>query len=198
MTHDRFVPPEIIRRKISLEEVCTDWSEYRHQTDSGLADEICQRHLGRAPEPEELAQLQQQFLQGLEGATRAGQRIGEVRGASAFLRSDLLRGEWKIAIATGGWSASAVLKLRSAGFVSNDLPMATADDAVDRIEILRAAIRRAEQVYGAPFHRIVYVGDNLWDLRAARKLGLGFVGIACGETARCLQRELNACRCSSE
>jgi phosphoglycolate phosphatase-like HAD superfamily hydrolase len=30
---------------------------------------------------------------------------------------------------------------------------------------------------GGPIPRAVYVGDGLWDLRAARELGIGFVGV---------------------
>lgn len=168
---------------LEIQGINTDWLNYQYQTDSGLAIEICERHLGRLPEPNEVAQLRQRFLERLESAAGAGQRIVETPGANAFLHSALLREQWHVAIATGGWKASACFKLRSAGLLADSFPMATADDAVDRIDILRMAIQRAEEMDGRQARTIVYVGDNLWDFRAATRLGLGFIGIASGDIA---------------
>src|SRR5690349_21329755 len=68
------------------------------------------------------------------------------------------------------------------------LQRATSDDHPSREEIVRRAIARAEAGNG-PFESIVSVGDGIWDVRTARALGIGFVGIGRGERAERLGRE---------
>jgi phosphoglycolate phosphatase-like HAD superfamily hydrolase len=41
----------------------------------------------------------------------------------------------------------------------------------------------------ATFDEVVYVGDQPWDLRAARELGIAFLGIGRDSRARRLERE---------
>ena len=44
--------------------------------------------------------------------------------------------------------------------------------------ILRRALRRAAAQHGTRFDQIVSVGDAVWDVQAAARLGWSFVGIA--------------------
>ena len=55
--------------------------------------------------------------------------------------------------------------------------MLGADDAHPREEIVRIAATRALPGAGMEFERGVYVGDGVWDVRAAARLGIGFLGI---------------------
>src|SRR5262245_51073031 len=83
--------------------VSTNWLEYAYQTDSGLAVEVCRKHLGREPGEADTARLQARFVELLRAAFGPGGRpLREVPGAGAFLRH--LRGHprWRVAIATGG------------------------------------------------------------------------------------------------
>ena len=67
--------------------------------------------------------------------------------------------------------------------------MATSDDALDRAEVIQVAADRAKEHYGQrEWTSIVYVGDGIWDLRAAKNLGCGFIGIASGNKADVLMR----------
>jgi phosphoglycolate phosphatase-like HAD superfamily hydrolase len=76
------------------------------------------------------------------------------------------------------------LKLQAAGQSLSGFPMATSDDAFDRAEVIQVAADRAKERYGQrEWSSIVYVGDGVWDLRAAKSLGIGFVGIASGGKA---------------
>jgi phosphoglycolate phosphatase-like HAD superfamily hydrolase len=88
---------------------------------------------------------------------------------------------------------SARYKLASAGLVVDSFPWATADDALDRANILRAAIERARQKYEEAFEKVVYVGDGVWDVRAAKALGIGFLGLAADTKARRLLEEGALC-----
>jgi phosphoglycolate phosphatase-like HAD superfamily hydrolase len=167
----------------------TDWLEYEHQTDSGLCAEIVRKHLGRHPSEEETARARNRLLELLQDAVRRDpEAIVAMPGARRLLEHLLRDGRWSLAIATGSWLCSARFKLAQAGIAADGIPLATSDDAPDRAEIVRTAVRRAAagptpRRSGA-YEKIVYVGDGIWDLRAARRVGIGFVGVAAGGSQR--------------
>lgn len=157
----------------------TDWRDYTHVTDSGITREVVARHLSREPSTEELGRVIQRFVDLLtEEFGRNARAFAPLPGAREALEA--LPGEmgWQIAIATGGWRASAELKLTCAGLLQDGLLMGTADDAITREAIVRAAIEGARRRCDvASFSRIVSIGDGLWDVRTAASLGLPFIGI---------------------
>lgn len=166
-----------------------DWSDTPHVTDSAIARYLWARHRARAAEPHDLAEIQQRFLAILRAEhTRAPERFVAIAGAAALF-PNLRRAGWHVALATGGWLASATVKLRAAGLVATEFPMACADDAESREDIVRLAWHKAEAQAGIAFHRVVSVGDAPWDVRTARSLGLPFVGIATGVRADRLRTE---------
>jgi phosphoglycolate phosphatase-like HAD superfamily hydrolase len=72
--------------------------------------------------------------------------------------------------------------------------MASADDAYDRVEILQTAIQRAGRHYGQDaFEKVVYIGDGVWDVRAAKALRIGFLGLAASNKAGRLVEEGASC-----
>ena len=82
-------------------------------------------------------------------------------------------------IATGGWRRAATAKLTAAGIDAAALPMACANDALSREEIVTTARRRAEDAHGIEaFERVVYVGDGVWDVRTCAALEMPLVGMA--------------------
>ena len=109
-------------------------------------------------------------------------RFAPIAGAVGVLQ-DLSAAGWMSALATGGWGASARLKLAAAGVDTSGLPLICADDALTREELLRLAVARATERHGGGFDRVVSVGDALWDVRAAAVVGWQFVGVARGVQA---------------
>ncbi len=174
----------------SIDDVSTDWAAYPHTTDSAITSHIFRERFGRAPEEAELLKLKSHFVRLLEGQRAAEPSLfAEVVGASAMLRRLSREPAWRAAIATGGWRVSAALKLKAARVEPDDYPAAFADDGISREEILRAALERAQTFYRrSRFDRVVSVGDGLWDVRAARNLGLPFLGVGCGEREERLRR----------
>jgi phosphoglycolate phosphatase-like HAD superfamily hydrolase len=79
-----------------------------------------------------------------------------------------------IAIATGDWKESSILKLSAAGIPFQDIPMTTSSEHYGRADIIASAVQKA----GGVLRDSVYVGDGHWDLLAARTLGIPFIG--CG------------------
>jgi len=178
---------EAIRLEWGINGVSMDWGAYEHSTDNAIATEISRVHRGRDATEGELSTLRDRFA-GLvreQAATAPAlfERVGGVREMLAALPGH----GWHRAIATGGWTPSAKLKLAQAAVPFHGIPAAFACDARPREEIIRIATERAERDAAKRFERVVYVGDGVWDARAARRLGIGFVGIAAGERAERLR-----------
>ena len=166
----------------SLAEVCgfddvnTDWSRYKHTTDSGIFHEIHEVRIGRPPSPLEISQFRQHFV-GLLARVSSEAAFIAITGAPLLLSHLADSAEHRIALATGAWRDSARLKMASAGLCYDDYPAASSDDAFDRESIIRLSMRRAAERYGE-CSSTVYVGDGVWDARACRNAGVPFIGIA--------------------
>lgn len=168
-----------VTAELQIDLSATGWPGFTSVTDSGIVRELYERHLGRLPSVDEVARLRGRFIGFLEeAAAQMPEAFGPIPGAAAAL--DRLRRDagWVVAIATGCWQVSAELKLRRAGILRDALPGAFAEDAVIREDIVRTAVDRAKLTYGrSGFDRIVSIGDGPWDVTAARRLGLHFVGV---------------------
>jgi phosphoglycolate phosphatase-like HAD superfamily hydrolase len=173
----------------ALAEACTipnineNWDEYEHVTDSGITAQIFREHFAAEQAQDQLRAFQSHFMALLrEQAAAAPEGFGEIPGAAAALRRLVGEDGWGVAVATGCWRDSALLKLGVAGINVEGLPAAFAEDGPSREGILRAAVARASAHYGArDFGKVVSVGDGLWDVRAARNLRMAFVGVGAGE-----------------
>jgi len=157
-----------------------NWSRYECVTDPGITTQILAEHFGKAPDAAQLAAVHDQFVELLKDRlVSSPESFGELPGATESLYR--LRNEhgWAIAIASGTWRAAGRIKLQSAGISPEGFPSVFADDSISREGIIELAITRALERYKQPdFGRIVVMGDGVWDVRAAWKLGLPFVGVA--------------------
>jgi phosphoglycolate phosphatase-like HAD superfamily hydrolase len=161
---------------LGLDAGAHDWSSAPHVTDAGLLRWLADRHRGRPPSSGEADAVQRRFLELLRAALVATpDRFRPVPGAPTVLGAVRAAG-WEVALATGGWEASARLKLAAIGLDPSTLVLASASDAESRAEILHLAVHRATGGGEEPA-RVVSVGDGVWDVRAAVALGWPFVGI---------------------
>ena len=146
----------------------------RRITDRGVAEELLERRLNRPIVAEDLRPLHTRFLTLLHAALPAPSDALQVPGTAAIL--DRLRGDGQaVAIATGGWDASARLKLARAGIDFDGIALTACDESPDRESIMTRAVVGAGGI--ARHGRVVYVGDGPWDVTATRALALPFVGI---------------------
>lgn len=147
-----------------------DWSRYRHVTDRGIAEQaVTDLGLDRS----RLAEFRANFVNlttqhSFEQIQGAADLFAELRGQRAH-----------VAIATGGFEATARHKLRTAGIVVDGVPLVGSDHESTREGILRAAIA---QLHGA--EPVVYIGDAEWDWKTTRTLGIGFVCVTAEEPCR--------------
>jgi hypothetical protein len=97
----------------------------------------------------------------------------EIPGARDFLSSLRNAPDRACAYATGCWSSSALMKLRSAGFPVQGMPISSADDSCERRAIMQNALRQLRD----RFESVTYYGDGVWDREAALSLGWRFVPV---------------------
>jgi phosphoglycolate phosphatase-like HAD superfamily hydrolase len=166
-----------------------EWSEFRHVTDVGIASELCERHLHRQLTSVDVEALSFRLATLLKVAlVDKNPRAYQIPGSGEILSILGKSFDFAVALATGGLRVSAELKLRSANLLNPFIPLASSDDAVSREEIIRIAARRAAEKHATQFAKFTYVGDGVWDAKAARDLGWRFIGIGSGEQADSLRQ----------
>jgi phosphoglycolate phosphatase-like HAD superfamily hydrolase len=161
--------------------ISADWGHYTHVTDFGIFEEIYQLRRGFLPTCEEIDCFKDRFFDLLFENTSKYGGIKPIKGASVVLNYLLNSHDYALAYASGAWKVSALLKLRSAGLPVDNIPRAFSDDDHSREGICKVVLARAEEYYRCQFQQVVYVGDGVWDIRCARNLGYGFIGISNGE-----------------
>jgi phosphoglycolate phosphatase-like HAD superfamily hydrolase len=180
---------DALRDVFGFEGVSEDWAGYRHVTDAGILAELFALLYDRAPLPGEIARVQARFVALLSARVAAARGIRPVRGAADLLARLFVLPEYAVAYASGGWSAAARFKLRSAGLPTEGVPCAFSDDEVSREGPCRLAHTRAEAQHGQVLAPVIYVGDGVWDVRASRNLGYGFIGVGSAVVAEKLRAE---------
>jgi phosphoglycolate phosphatase-like HAD superfamily hydrolase len=162
------------------------WERAPQLTDAGIAEWLWHRYRNRSPTAEEIEAFVTAYARSLAREQElAPNRFRATRNALPLLELLPTTG-WDIAIATGGWRRTALLKLAAAGLPSERL-LACSDDSQNRVEVFELARRRAETIRGAAYTRIVLVGDASWDVQVALHRHWAFVGIGCGERAERLR-----------
>ncbi len=152
-----------------------DLGDYSRVTDTGILEQIAADN-GIRFDAGMLTEVRQVFLERMrEHIDRTGP-FEAVPGAVDFLGRLRASPLVSVAIATGGWRATARLKLDSAGLAVGHLPLASSDDATARADIMRIAL---DSLDGA-FETITYVGDGAWDRSASAELGWHFQPVGAG------------------
>jgi phosphoglycolate phosphatase-like HAD superfamily hydrolase len=155
------------------------WQPYAHVTDSGILDEILVQH--RFPEPLEVlrAAVKSRFVALVRDHLEShAQTVREIRGAAALLQELRARPDVRLAIATGGWAETALMKLAAIGVSVDGVGFASSSDAHARTKIMELAAERA--LRGAVPATRTYLGDGAWDQRASAEVGYRFIAIGRG------------------
>lgn len=147
----------------------TGLQDYEHVTDTGillqtLADNAIEWSI------DIVEAVKQTFFARLQDHVSASGAFKEIPGAAALLEQLRASGDFGVAIATGGWRGSAMIKLDAAGINIDQVPLATSDDAFDRAEIMQHALKSL----GPSCSAVTYFGDGAWDREACKRLGWQF------------------------
>lgn len=160
---DTFFAPFI--RRYGLDGLSRDWDSYAIRNDENIVAEILARHGLPASDHQPVVADYLSLL----AAVNAPVEIAGVRTLLAGLQGLAL------GIATANFRAAARIRLEQAGlwnFVSAHA--FGADGGGHKTEVLARAIAST----GLPRTRIVYVGDNLNDVRAGLDNGVHFIGFS--------------------
>ncbi|MBT8084616.1 MAG: HAD hydrolase-like protein [Woeseia sp.] len=142
-------------------------AEYEHVSDSGILQQVL---IDNSINVDVFDEIRERFLLSLESHVAEHGPFREIAGARDALDRLRRSKQHAVALATGCWRRSAELKLRTAGFSFDDMPLATADDAMERTNIMRHALGSLRGC----FDSITYFGDGIWDQEACRDLGWHF------------------------
>lgn len=174
----------------AITNINTDWASYPHTTDSGIMAQVFQEKFGRDPRETELGKFKNSFVNLLDEQYKSNSSgFDEIAGAAIALDRLKQEPDWAVAVATGCWRASALLKLSAAKIDIDGIPAAYAEDGLSREAILESAVSQSLETYAqTSFEKIVSIGDGLWDVRTARRLGFDFLGVGSGQAAAMLHR----------
>ncbi len=149
-----------------------DLSAYDNVTDSGILAQLIDDN-GFSSKDEVAESIQAIFVESLRKHIQTVGPFPAIEGAIQMVDKVRHSANTRIAIATGGWRRSALLKLESTGFNIDGIPVATCDNSPSRIEIMRTALSRI----GNDFESVTYFGDAEWDRQACQNLGWNFVAV---------------------
>lgn len=182
---------QAVKESLNVTKVDTNWERYHNATDPAIAAEIIEEKIGRLATVEDLDSIRKSFVNMVQAkASKEPRHFREIAGAKAMLTELVSFPNVAIAIATGTWKEIALLKLNTASLVLPEVVIATASDAFSREEIMRIAEKRTVGKFkNASLDSIVYVGDAVWDVRAALKIGYQFIGVGTGKRAAKLRDE---------
>jgi len=145
---------------------------YDNVTDRGIVEELMTDN-GLTPDTDVVGSIRDQFVSELGNHIEVSGPFAEVHGAAEFLERLSIDAGTRVAIATGCWRDSAMLKLESSGIDISSIPIATCDDSASRVEIMQIALARL----GGDFDSVTYFGDAQWDVEACRTLGWNFIAV---------------------
>ena len=85
-----------------FDDIDTDWSHYRHTTDSGIFHDVYSSRTGRLPTDQDVSRFRQHFVQ-LLAATSSQSPFAPVAGAYRLLTRLAQAGSYRVSLATGSW-----------------------------------------------------------------------------------------------
>ena len=161
-----------VRAVISNANLRDSLYHYDHISDSGILTEIF-ADSGLEFDSNLAGAVTRHFVASLEFWINDNGAFAETPGAADALRKLKDSESHAVGIATGCWRESAELKLRTAGMLDPEIPLATSSDAPERTAIMQHALDRL----GSGFDSVTYYGDGAWDEAASRALGWRFVAV---------------------
>jgi phosphoglycolate phosphatase-like HAD superfamily hydrolase len=147
-------------------------NDYDHVTDNGIITQVMEDN-ALPLDQNAIDSIRSRFVAGLTEHIETDGPFPMIPGAAQFVDKLRTSIEHDVAIATGGWRLSALLKLETSGLDVEGIPIFSCDDAPSRTEIMRIALSKL----GNEYESVTYFGDAEWDRRACEALGWGFVPV---------------------
>jgi phosphoglycolate phosphatase-like HAD superfamily hydrolase len=163
-------------------DINTDLTTYEHVTDTGITQECIYRQFQRNASLSEQLAIEESFLT-LFDQSLNNHPPKPIPGVHSLFEQLHQEKNVRLAIATGSYHRSAMLKLKHANLLLSHLPLSSCSEHIERIEIMKLAKQKAHQHYQIDaFRSVTYVGDGPWDVKASQHLAWNFIGIASNYT----------------
>jgi phosphoglycolate phosphatase-like HAD superfamily hydrolase len=176
---DDYCYGEALQEIIKLDISDLDWQTIKEQgtgTDMGMLMAICSAICKGEPRPEEKRLFFYYFKACLTKLSiKEPERFSPVPGGIAFFENIRNNPDYKVAVATGSWEETGLIKLKAAGYDIAGLPYANCNKYSNRKDIIQDAIKQSQ--FDGSRENIFYIGDGLWDKKATEELGINFIGV---------------------
>ncbi len=160
-------------------QISTLWDEYPIRTDTEITKLIIKDLTGRDAAREEIIKLCKKYVRNLKRKLHEGYGVISTPGVTSVLQN--LSTQMTLGVATGNFYEIASLRLRSAGlwrFLENHCE--GSGDGGTKTEILTRLIASLPKT----ITRIIFIGDSISDLVAAKYCGVEFIGFSESENRR--------------
>ena len=129
--------------------------------------------------PKEIEATLEAYLESLEEEVAASRGFRLMPGVPAVLDACRARGDLLLGLATGNLEEGARIKMERAGLWEYFSFGGYGSDAIQRTDMVRAAIRRTWEAAGfeVPPERIFVIGDTPHDILCAHEAGVRGIGV---------------------
>jgi len=166
-----------------------DWKTYPHVTDDTIFNTVIQQHFQRPATIAEIQFFKAEFTKAITKNRQLQPSAYKIVPAAKEMMHILLEQEGiVIGVATGGWKAPAILKLKHVGIPTEGLFISGADGKTTRVQIIEEVLYNVQKA-GILYDRIVYVGDAIWDVKTTRQMQIPLIGIRYKGDVEVLQNE---------
>lgn len=161
-------------KAFGITEINQNWRDYEHHTDSFILKENYEQNLREAFD----FSFVERFETKMTELILTMQAVKAIKGARAVVESFSANPNYAVSFATGSFLKPAFVKLNQAGIQYDSDLVVGSNTIYSREGIVEQAMEKAKVFYQVDaFDHIIAVGDGIWDLKAAKNLGLHFIGI---------------------
>jgi len=162
-----------VLKDLGLRDIDTDYENYLHHTDLYALQYNYERNLGKSTPPNLKYELDNLLVQGLLKEPP----VSEIPGARNTLLA-LKNSNVPFAYGTGALPKATAIKMKQTQMPFIEEVLATSLHSVSRVGFVQEAIEKAKAYYKQEsFSQIIAVGDGVWDLKAAQKMNIDFIGV---------------------
>lgn len=162
------------------------WGDYgpHGKTDYAIIDVLYSRRFGASPAPEESARIAAHYRVCFEEDLLRIPGFRLMPRAKETIEALSARPDVSLGLATGNFKEAAYLKLKAGGLEKHFAYGGFGCDALERVELTRAAYRRAVEHIGGEPVALYLVGDTVYDVRCGQAIGAKTVGVCTGGNTR--------------
>ncbi len=155
----------------------TNWSSYKHHTDSYIFKTIFEAQFKKPLTDKDLERFED-LLYELISEAIIQNPLKEIEGAKKILSALKYNSDFDIVFATGSLFNPAKFKLEQVGISLPERLIISANQIFSRDELVLKAIETAKIFYSNnTYEQIISFGDGLWDYETSKNINIDFIGI---------------------